>query len=373
MRILLNAQDLSSSGGLQMSRFQVSRQLAQRGHVIDLLHVDDGDLAVDYRSFCHSVHRVPTFDFTRSSAARDLVRLAPSVRRGRRCRPDVVYVNRFSEIAFGILTGWASRAPVVCHLRYVSTHGSTRLMGSKVRRFIAVSQAQKADWVGAGLEPEWVEVVYNGIDPALYPPGGTEERRRAREKLGLPPDAFIALYCGRMSPEKGVEVLLEAWQKMAIDPAEGRLVLLGDPVVPSVEDYLARYERRIHEMAPPGCEWRPMQRDVVTFMHAADVVVLPSHSESFGRVVLEAHATGRPVVASRVGGNPEGLSGAFERFLFPDGDGAALADLLSSLVGWQEREPTLSDECIAHVTTEFTLQRTVDGVERILAEAAGGR
>jgi glycosyltransferase involved in cell wall biosynthesis len=373
MKILLNADGLSSDGGLQMNVFQVSRELASRGHVLDLLYVEDGDLGDEYRSFCRSVVRVPTFAFKRHRALRDLVRLAPSIWQGARRRPDVVYLNRFPQIGFGVLTGWVARAPVVCHLHYVSDHESTRLMGSKVRRFIAVSHAQREDWVRAGLNPEWIDVVYNGVDPASYPPGGPEERRRAREKLGLPPDGFIVLYCGRMSPEKGVEVLLDAWRQLGLDPDKNRLLLQGDPIVPSPYPLLVQHQRELHEMAPPGCDWLPMHRDVVTPMHAADVVVLPSRSESFGRTAVEALATGRPILGSRVGGIPEVLTGPFERFLFPDGDASALADSLASLVGWQEREPTLADACVDHVRTHFTLQQTVDGVERTLMEVAGGR
>jgi hypothetical protein len=69
---------------------------------------------------------------------------------------------------------------------------------------------------------------------------------------------------------------------------------------------------------------------------------------------------------------PEKGVEALERFLFPDGDAEALADLLASLVGWQEREPMLAGLCCDHVRENFSLQRTVDWVERILEMAAAG-
>ena len=372
MRILLNTEDLSSIGGLEMSLLQLGRELAGRGHDLDLLCVRHGNLTDDYRRFCGSVVRVPSFSFSRKRGVRDLARIAPGVWQGSRCHPDVVYVNRFSEMVFGILTGWASGAPVVCHLRYFSKRARTHLLGSRVRRFVAVSYAQRAEWIREGLEPEWIEVVHNGIDPATYPVGGLEERRRARENLGLPPNGFVVLYCGRTHPVKGIEVLFDAWRRLGIGPDEGRLVLLGDSVVPTSIPSKALYRRQLHDLTPPGCHWLPMQKDVVTPMHAADVVVLPSRSEPFGRVAIEALATGRPIVGSRVGGIPEILTGPLERFLFPDGDASALADRLSSLVGWQANEPILASSCADHVRNHFSLQQTADGVERILAMAAGG-
>jgi glycosyltransferase involved in cell wall biosynthesis len=370
VKILFNAERLSSDGGVEMSVFQVSQELATRGHQLHLLYMEDGNLSDDYRSFCQSVVRVPTFEFWRRNGLRSATRLVPGMRQGRRVHPDVVYINRFPDVTFGVLTGWAARARVVCHLRFISAHRPTRLMGSRIRRFIAVSHAQRDQWIRAGLEPEWVDVVYNGINPDAYPPGGADERRRARERMGLPADAFVVLYCGRLSPEKGIEVLLEAWRQLALDPSDARLVLLGDSLVPSRSPEVVEYQQEVHRTAPPGCDWLPMRRDVVTPMHAADALVLPSHLEPFGRVVIEALATGRPIVASRVDGIPEILTGPFERFLFPDGDASALADRLTSLRGWQEREPSLAAACVEHVGANFTLQKTVDGIERVLVDAA---
>ena len=228
MRVLANTFALNSLGGTERILFEVSRELVHRGHELDLLYVQDGDLADDYRSFCRSVTQVPTFDFARSHAARDLMRLMPAVRVGRRCRPNVVYVSRFHELAYAVMTGGACRAPVVCHLHYVTQHRPTRLMGRRVRRFIAVSEATKREWIRAGLEPEWIEVVPNGIDPTQFSFGGAEERRQAREALELPLDAFVALYCGRMSP--AVRAVRRAGFSLACST-------FADPLVPGTSRY----------------------------------------------------------------------------------------------------------------------------------------
>ena len=370
MRILANIHALSSSGGIEQIVFQTSKELARRGHELDLLYVQDGDLSEDYRSFCQSLTRVPTFNFARSNAARDLARLVPAVRAGRRCRPDVIYISRFQEVTYGILTGWTSRAPVVCHLHYLTQHGPTRLMGRQVRRFIAVSEATRREWIHAGLDPAWIEVIPNGIDPSKFTFGGAEERRRARQTLGLPLDAFIALYCGRMSPEKGVEVLIDAWKQIGFDRREGRLLLVGMPPEPSRIDVVAEYQRRLIDSASETCEWLPARRDVVPVMHAADVVVVPSHYETFGLTALEAMATGRPVIASKAGGLPEILDGSFEPFLFEDGDSTALADHLRSLIGWQGTQPDLALACRGHVEARFTLNSMVDAIQRVLLDAS---
>ena len=103
---------------------------------------------------------------------------------------------------------------------------------------------------------------------------------------------------------------------------------------------------------------------MVTPLHASDVVVVPSvWQEAFGRTVIEALATGRPVVASRVGGIPEILSGTLGRFLFERDDADGLAEQLLGLLHWRVKEPALAELCRSRVLEQFTLERTVDGIE----------
>ena len=111
---------------------------------------------------------------------------------------------------------------------------------------------------------------------------------------------------------------------------------------------------------------------MLTPLHAADVVVVPSlWEEPFGRVVIEAMVTGRPVLASRSGGIPEILTGRFAGHLFEKGDATELAALLRGLIGWRDREPGLAVRCAAHVEEHFQLSDRVDGVEALLGQAAG--
>ncbi len=171
----------------------------------------------------------------------------------------------------------------------------------------------------------------------------------------------MVLYFGRLDPEKGVEVLLDAWKLLAAPPDEARLLLVGSPVLHRDS---AAYLEQLQRRAPPGCDWLPMRRDVVGVLHAADVIVLPSvWDEPFGRVVIEAMATGRPVVASRVGGIPEILSGRFAEFLFERGDAPALAARLAQLTRWRSERPELADQCVRHVAERYTLQATADRIK----------
>jgi glycosyltransferase involved in cell wall biosynthesis len=359
----MNVDDLGPVGGVEQNVFQTARSLAGRGHQVDLLFVRDAGFEAEARSFCSSVTVVDSFQAGLHRPIRTNRRLWPAIRSGVASHPDVVYINRFSDLAWAAPTAVVARAGLVCHLHFFQPHRALRLRAAPVHEFVAVSRALAGRWERAGLDASRVSVVPNGIDPGEYPPGGEEERRQARIKLGLPPEAFVVLYCGRMHTEKGVDVLLDAWQEMALGDEEARLVLVG-----ATSD-ASEYYRSLRARPAVGCEWLGATADVVTPMHAADVVVVPSRSESFGRVAIEAMATGRPVVATAVGGLPEIFDGDFARFLVPPDDSRTLAATLRSLIDWREREPQLASACIEHVRERYSLSHSTDLVETALRRA----
>ena len=368
MRILMYTESLKRQGGTEISAVQIAKSLSERGHTLDVLYETDGELRSEYDRFCRSVtNRWMTVD---RLSARDAVRLIPAIWAGARCRPDVIYVHRFRDVICARLTRVLARAPVVCHLRDTFHDGTTRRLRNWADRFVAVSRATRKSWVDDGLDGARVDVVHTGIDPARYPAGGELQRLEARKVLGIPSHMFVALYYGRLDPDKGIDLLLDAWRRLGMSADEGRLVLQGHPV--RARDP-SGYLRDLQERAPAGCCWLPMGDDVLTVLHAADVVVLPSVTEGLSRTVLEGMASGRPVVASRVGGVPEILTGSFGRFLFDSGDVAALAGRLESVAGWQQREPQLADACSEHVRTHFSLETMAERIEEVLRDEVTGR
>ena len=156
-------------------------------------------------------------------------------------------------------------------------------------------------------------------------------------------------------------MLLRAWRRLGFHADEARLLVVGSS---TVHARCRRLSGRVGKLATDSVHFIAGRRNVVTPLHASDVVVVPSvWREPFGRTVIEALATGRPVVASRVGGIPEILTGPLDRFLFEPADPEALAEQLRSLRNWRERQPGLAGQCRAHIVERFTLAHTVEGLE----------
>jgi D-inositol-3-phosphate glycosyltransferase len=151
-------------------------------------------------------------------------------------------------------------------------------------------------------DPSRIRIVAPGVDHAFFGPG---DRRQARRALGLPGGGPLLLFVGRIQPLKGVAVAVRAVAALAHDHADARLVVVGGPSGPQGEAEVERTRAMVHDLGlgervvfvPP----RPHEL-LSTYYRAADVCLVPSRSESFGLVALEAAACGTPVVASDVGG-----------------------------------------------------------------------
>lgn len=369
MRILTNSETLSPNTGISVQSVQIAEELARRGHVIDLVYIQDGPYRERYASFCETMHQVPALDLEVRGAARQAPRLVSAIRAGAGTHPDVIYLHRFKPLPWALATAALTRAPVVCHLHGLIGLGTplvNRGLGRFTSRFICVSDFVRERFVAAGGDPERTDVVLNGIDPTQYPPGGDAARAQARAQLGIPETSPIVLFFGRVAPEKGVDVLADAMARLHRDRPSAELVLMG----PYLDD---DYRRVLQATAPEvTIHYLPMRDDVVTPLHAADVVVVPSiYEEPFGRTVIEAMSTGRPVIASAIGGIPEILTGDLASLLVPAADADALARKLAEVLDWRQRRPDLGSQCAAHVAHHFTLESMVDEVEQRLVAAGG--
>ncbi len=153
-----------------------------------------------------------------------------------------------------------------------------------------------------GADPDRIEIVPPGVDHAFFSPGS---RRGARDALHLPAEVPVLVFVGRIQPLKGLGVAVDTLAEVRRDHPEARLVVVGGPSGPEGERERDRCRARAEALGVDAAiRWvAPQPHHVLsTYYRAADVVLMPSRSESFGMVALEAAACGVPVVAAAVGG-----------------------------------------------------------------------
>lgn len=191
----------------------------------------------------------------------------------------------------------------------------------------SVEKAQIVQLYGA--DPDRIEIVAPGVDRAFFAPG---DRAQARRALGLPADQPIVLFVGRIQPLKALAVAVAAVSRLDV-PA--LLVVVGGPSGPAGPEELERVGKLVAELGlADRVQWRPPQRHelLTTYYRAADVCVVPSRSESFGLVALEAAACGTPVVASAVGGLRTLVEHGQTGFLVEGRDPGAFAAYLGEIL-----------------------------------------
>ncbi|NJE05206.1 glycosyltransferase family 1 protein [Thermococcus sp. M36] len=198
---------------------------------------------------------------------------------------------------------------------------------------IAVSRAAGA-FIGHFTDVP-VRVIPNGVDDGRFRPLSREEKEAVKDELGL--EGRVVLYVSRMSPRKGPHVLLNAFQDITRSNDDVTLLMVGSgemlPFLKAQARFL-RMDDRVRFMGyVPG-------EELPKIFGIADLFVLPSiTAEAFGIVILEAMASGVPVVATDVGGIPEVIRESESGLLVPPGNEPALRSAMEAL---------LSDERLAH-------------------------
>lgn len=252
-----------------------------------------------------------------------------------------------SCLAIRTLVPRRARSPIM-----LEVHGdwrtASRLYGSGARRVVAPIADRVAAW--AVRNSDRLRVIGTYTEGLARDAGfrGSMDRYVAfsdwrrflePEPVALP-EAPHAVFIGVLEPYKAPDVLLDAWARVARDLPAARLSLVGSgPMRP-------RLERRAIELGiDDSVEFRGTVAPgaVIDVLDGASCLTLPSRSEGLGRVVLEAMARARPIVASRVGGIPELVEDGTDGFLVPPGDAELLADALSKTLEDRELAGRMGD------------------------------
>jgi glycosyltransferase involved in cell wall biosynthesis len=378
VRILTVANHLGARGGLERTQLTNCRALAARGHRVDLVYVSAGDFAGEWERFTGSMVRTEGTLPRRRHPVSSTVAAAAGAWAGKGMRPDVVYVYRYWDIPYAVAVGAMARAPVVFHLCLPPPTSVPRWLRpclGLVTRTLSVSEDTATRWRGTGLHDERITVVLTGVDLAQYSPAPADARAATRRALGIAQDAFFVLYAGRIGREKGVDVLVRAFAELCALRPESHLVVVGSPSLGADPADSAAYEAELRASAAGlPVTWIPAQPDVVALIQAADVAVAPSlWPEPLSRSVMEPLACGVPVVATRVGGNPEILTGWLADYLVEPSDVSGLTACMASLHGWRSSDPDLGDRCRREAEARLSLDAEVDLIETALSAAVGAR
>jgi glycosyltransferase involved in cell wall biosynthesis len=286
---------------------------------------------------------------------------------------DVLHCHQYSPFVYGrIAAMWNRRLKIVYteHGRLSDAPPSwkRRLVNPLLSRFdgsiVAVSHELRDYMIESRFPRERVRVIHNGIEPAHQ--ASALDRRRARMLLGLDERAFVVTTVARLDPVKDLGTLLDAFAFVRKRVASARLVIVGDG--PERQRLAERAER---DDLAGSVRITGYRSDVRALLPAADVYASSSISEGVSITILEAMATGIPVVATAVGGTPEILSDGTGGILVPSRDPVRMAIAIVSLAQDHRRRSALAAAARRRLEASFTIDRMVDDYARSYRGLAG--
>jgi glycosyltransferase involved in cell wall biosynthesis len=349
-RTVLSVQPVAERGGSDQALLRLARQLAKEGWAVHVALPASSPMAAEFTSVGVTLHVLPMRRISTSHGLGTwllyLLAWPVSVVRlwhlARHVHADVVHSNSLHSW-YGWAAAWLARKPHIWHAREIVVQSNSAL---RLERFLAQHFAQRVLAVSAAvasqLDPRNVIVVHEEADPTEFFPG---RAGRAREAFGLPDDALVVGYVGRIDTWKGVDVLLEALprlhgeQELAAGLGHPQAhvqteVVVAGGTVADKEEYAESLAARAREL---GVHWLgplpgPVAGDLIADL---DCLVYPStEPEPWGLVLVEALASGTPAVGTDAGGAREILAGlpAEAGRLVPPRDPAALAVAIASLL-----------------------------------------
>jgi len=287
----------------------------------------------------------------------------------RRLRPALVHTRNLGTIDMQWIA-LAARVPCRVHGEHgweaADPNGQSkralrirRFCRRAIHRYVAMSQDISA-WLKAsvGVPAARIEQIYNGVDIERFRPDGPLPADLPWQRTA---SSFTVGTVGRLDRVKNQLALLTAFARLVAEGpaerrAEWRLLIAGDG--PMADELRARaVELRIDDLV-----WMAGAReDVPQLMRALDVFVLPSMNEGISNTILEAMASGRPVIAARVGGNPELIQDGVTGSLYDDRDPEGLAQALRRYRDTPGLAAAHGAAGRARVRERFSIQAMVNG------------
>jgi len=304
----------------------------------------------------------------------------------RRLRPEIVHAHMSKAGLLGVLGGWLAGVPVrIYHnhgMAVLTARGPRRLMlravewlanraathtlfcGESTREAAlaeGLARAGKAYVLGSGT--------ISGVDTAKFSPDRIGDLREGKRRAwGVPADAVVVGFVGRIVPHKGIATLLAAWRRLDPEHRErAALVLVGSQGSP---DMMALVDAAVADGL--GVKHVGWTDDMVGAYSAMDLLVLPSWYEGLPYSVLEAQAMGLPAIVTRATGNVDAVEDEVTGLVVPQKDPDALSRAIARLIDSPEERRRLGQGGRRWVAERLRQETVLDHLLRFYEDALAG-
>jgi glycosyltransferase involved in cell wall biosynthesis len=271
-------------------------------------------------------------------------------------KPSVVRLTSSGE-RFDLSTLAGQAGPLGRHAAsYLVRHAST---------FVALNNQVVADLKAWGVLPERIVLIPNGVE--IPSPTGPQVRSDCRRRLHLPTDRSLILGVGNLRPEKNQAALIAAVQRIGRHCRKAALILLGDGPMRSALEAQARADDPGAQIIFPG-----RVNNVLDYLYAADLFVLPSLVEGLSNALIEAMAVGLPCAASDIPGNRMLIQNGINGLLFDPQDVEELTETVSSLLAAPQWAASLGYLARQEIQARYSMGQVADQYMSLYGKLTSG-
>ena len=278
----------------------------------------------------------------------------------RRKNIDMIHLNNQMVLNFvGAFVAGTLSIPCVSHLRTFNSYGLNKNKVDYLKkvnvRYVAISEKIKYHWVEKGLDSKKIDVIYNVYQPC--DDGASPDNDISSMSTY---DGYKILFVGRLIECKGIPFLIESFKRVLENNINARLFLVGDGVeVDRIRESVSFLN------IEPYVFFLGYQESPRSFMSIADLLVLPSKEEGFGRVLLEAMAVGTPVIGTNVGGIPEIIEHGVNGLLVDYGDIEALKRSIIKILKNEQVGKKIVEGGYETINTKFRVETYKEKLENV--------
>ena len=355
-------------GGTEQMVLSLVRALRARGFGTAICCIENrGKLADEAEQLGIPVHDLNMAENGKLATLRSLCALL------RQQKPVVIHSHNFKPFYYASLATLCGASNGHIHTRHgalLRHHNAVwryRLLRRWVDAWVTVSADRQAELAErTGLPPTGIHVLANGVDTAKFCP--PTDRLAVRRQLGLPENIPAIIVVARLAPEKDLTTLLQAFRLIRQQLPMTELWLAGDG--PERADL----ERTSHALGlSTHTRFLGARDDVHRLLQAADVCALPSLSEGLSIALIEAAASGLPIVATDVGGNHEVVNPPDGGQLVPVGNPAAMAKALLTILLNSKLSAAMRQAARHHAEKDFGLMQMADSYITLYQNALSRR
>ncbi len=368
IKVLYTTSHGNMYGGGQKSLYLLIKNIDKKRFIPILLSPENGSLIDAVGMLGVDTFVLPIDTLKTLRIVKNLKTFIAIYRFMKRVNINIVHADSPREAIYTGLPAKILRIPFVMHLRAAKGGLVTdKILYLLSSRIIAVSMGviKRFDRLDPELLSQKVKLIYNGVDISEFynTTQGYSLKKRWRE------DGFVyAGVVGRVEPLKGHDLFLKVLAGIANRQSKlkGIIIGMGD------KDYIKRLKNlAIESGVKDRILFEGYTDDIPSALSAIDILVVPSYTEAFSRVVIEGMAAGKPVIASDIPGNSEAVVDGVTGFLFSPGDENALTDSLIRLIKSKELRDSLGREGRRRAEELFSIEENVRKIERLYIETLG--